>query len=101
MPFDSRLTVDTVRSKHLAISRIGRTGSQPARDFLALTQREREERTPPYCRNNPTVTRHQARMDECSLPKARPISCNGLPAFQRRHTSLFCAAESPTFSLAS
>src|ERR1700756_2978595 len=38
---------------------VRRTGSQPPRDFLALTQREREERTPPYCRSNPTVTRHQ------------------------------------------
>src|ERR1700720_496734 len=34
-------------------------------------------------------------MEECSLPKARPISCNVCPAFQRRHTSLFCTAESP------
>src|ERR1700675_143135 len=34
-------------------------------------------------------------MEECSLPKARPISCNVCPAFQRHHTSLFCAAESP------
>src|ERR1700686_1661832 len=34
-------------------------------------------------------------MEECSLPKVRPISCNVCPAFQRRHTSLFCAAESP------
>src|SRR6266571_4747525 len=34
-------------------------------------------------------------MDECSLPKARPILCNESPAFQRHHMSLFCAAESP------
>src|SRR5260370_22115013 len=34
-------------------------------------------------------------MEECSLPKARPISCNDCPAFQRRHMSPFCAAESP------
>src|SRR5713226_4288475 len=34
-------------------------------------------------------------MEECSLPKARPISCNVCPDFQRRHTSLFCSAESP------
>src|SRR5580693_5381100 len=34
-------------------------------------------------------------MEECSFPKARPISCNVCPSFQRRHTSLFCSAESP------
>ena len=34
-------------------------------------------------------------MEECSLPKARPISCNDSPACQRRHTSPFCTAESP------
>src|SRR5271154_3738251 len=34
-------------------------------------------------------------MEECSLPKARPISCRVWPAFQRRHTSIFCSAESP------
>src|SRR3984893_15156146 len=36
-----------------------RAGSQPSRNLLALTQREREERTPPDRRDNPTVTRHQ------------------------------------------
>jgi hypothetical protein len=35
------------------------------------------------------------RMDECSLPKARPISYNVCPAFQRGHTSSFCSAENP------
>jgi hypothetical protein len=30
-----------------------------------------------------------------SLPRARPISCNDSPAFQRRQMSVFCAAESP------
>src|SRR5271169_1352436 len=34
-------------------------------------------------------------MELWSLPKARPISCNVCPAFQRRHTSIFCSAESP------
>jgi hypothetical protein len=28
------------------------------------------------------------------LPKARPISCNDSPAFQRRHMSVLCSAES-------
>jgi CheY-like chemotaxis protein len=31
----------------------------------------------------------------CGLPKARPIICNDCPAFQRHHTSVSCAAESP------
>src|SRR5262249_29710248 len=34
-------------------------------------------------------------MELWSLPKARPISCSVCPAFQRRHTSHFCSAESP------
>src|SRR5258708_4321422 len=33
-------------------------------------------------------------MDPWSLPKARPISCNDSPAFQRRHMSVLCSAES-------
>src|SRR5260370_32986384 len=33
-------------------------------------------------------------MDPWSLPKARPISCNDSPAFQRRHMSTRCSAES-------
>src|ERR1700758_3178121 len=37
----SRLTVDTARSKHLAISRNEEPEASP------------RERTPPYCRNNP------------------------------------------------
>jgi len=36
-----------------------RTGSQPTRDFLTLTQREREERTPPDGWSNPPLPRHQ------------------------------------------
>src|SRR5665213_3638006 len=35
-------------------------------------------------------------MDPWSLPKARPISCNDSPAFQRRHMSVLCSAESLT-----
>src|ERR1700676_3811467 len=34
-------------------------------------------------------------MDEGLLSNARPISCSDCPAFQRRHSSLFCTAESP------
>src|SRR6266702_406024 len=36
-----------------------RTGSEPSRDLLALTLREREERAPPDRRNKSTMTRHQ------------------------------------------
>src|ERR1700682_19342 len=35
-------------------------------------------------------------MDTWSLPKARPISCNDCPAFQRLHMSLLCIVESFT-----
>src|ERR1035437_272016 len=35
-------------------------------------------------------------MEPWSLPKARPISCNDSPAFQRRHMSVLCSAESLT-----
>src|SRR5258707_9924422 len=45
--------------------------------------------------SNPPYRDTRQRMEECSLPKARPISCNDCPAFQRRHMSPFCAAESP------
>src|SRR3981189_2489842 len=33
-------------------------------------------------------------MEPLSLPKARPISCNDSPAFQRRHMSVLCSPES-------
>jgi hypothetical protein len=33
-------------------------------------------------------------MEPWSLPKARPISCNDSPAFQRRHRSVLCSPES-------
>src|SRR5260370_10742500 len=36
-------------------------------------------------------------MEVCGLSKARPIVCNDSPAFQRRHTSVRCAAESSTY----
>src|SRR5260370_21606061 len=34
------------------------------------------------------------RMEPWPLPKVRPISCNDSPAFQRRHMSIRCSAES-------
>src|SRR6266566_7905175 len=33
-------------------------------------------------------------MEPWPFPKARPISCNDSPAFQRRHMSVLCSAES-------
>src|SRR4030081_838078 len=45
---------------------------QPAGDFLALTQREREERTPPDGRSNPTVTRHQTTNGGMFFAKSAP-----------------------------
>src|SRR5260370_27391611 len=38
-------------------------------------------------------------MDTWSLPKARPISCNDCPAFQRHHMSIRWFAESFTLLL--
>src|ERR1019366_7322216 len=35
-------------------------------------------------------------IDTWFLPKARPISCNDCPAFQRLHMSVLCIAESLT-----
>ena len=78
-----------------------RTGSDPSRDVFPLGQRERPQRAPTDCRNDPAMTRQQK--DEwttCLLPNARPISCNDCPAFQRRHISALCAAESPPFPCA-
>src|SRR5580704_13683975 len=83
----SRLTVDTARSKHLEISRSDEPEASP-----------REERTPPYCRNNPTMKRHYATNGVMILAKSTPISCSVCPAFQRLHTSSFCSAESPNRS---
>ena len=36
----------------------------------------------------------QQRMQLCGLPKARPISCNDCPDFQRLQTSVLCVRES-------
>src|SRR5579864_8908328 len=38
---------------------------------------------------------NKERMQLCSLPKARPISCSDCPAFHRLQTSHFSVAESP------
>src|SRR5882724_7658852 len=72
-----------------------RARNDPSRDLLALTQREREERAPPDRRNKPAVTRHQTTNGRMLLAEGAPDLMQRLPAFQRRHRSLFCAAESP------
>ena len=62
------------------VSRHG--GIAPAirrRSLLALTQREREERTPPYCRSNPTVTRHQTTNGGMFFAKSAPDLMQRLP----------------------
>ena len=79
-----------------------RTGSQPARDFLALTQREREERTPPDGRSNPTVTRHQTTNGGMFFAKSAPdlmqrLSC--LPTTP--HVEVSAPRKAQTVSLAS
>src|SRR6266702_1530192 len=49
-----------------------RTGSEPSRDLLALTQREREERAPPDPRNKSTMTRHQTTNGRMLLAEGAP-----------------------------
>src|SRR6266566_507891 len=49
-----------------------RTGSEPSRDLLALTQREREERAPPDHRNKSTMTRHQTTNGGMLLAEGAP-----------------------------
>src|SRR5271169_3386057 len=56
-----------------------RSGSEPSRDFLALTQREREERPPPHRRNNPSVKRHQTANGSMWLAESPPNLMQRLP----------------------
>src|SRR5260370_28417038 len=56
-----------------------RTRSEPSRDLLALTQREREERAPPHRRNKPTVTRHQPTNERMLLADNPPDLMQLLP----------------------
>src|SRR5580704_13575876 len=63
----SRLTVDTARSKHLAISRIDEPEASP------------RERTPPDGRSNPTVTRHQTTNGGMFFAKSAPDLMQRLP----------------------
>src|ERR1700685_2201887 len=91
----SRLTVEAARFIRLAISRIDESeaipreiSSRSARVRARGDRRRAAGRIPP--RGNKTD-----RMQLCSLPKARPISCSDCPAFQRVQTSPFSIAESP------
>ena len=91
----SRLTVETARFIRLAVSRIDEPEAIPreisSRSARVRARRDRRRaagRIPP--RGNNTD-----RMQLCSLPKARPISCGDCPAFQRSQTSPFSIAESP------
>jgi hypothetical protein len=51
-------------------------------------------RTPTNRRNYPAALREPEQNGPWPLPKARPISCNDSPAFQRLHMSARCSAES-------
>ena len=89
-----RLTVDTGRCNPLAISRIDepeaipREMSSRSASVSVRAERRRAAGTiPPRCVN-------KNRMEPWPLPKARPISCNDSPAFQRRHMSIRCSVES-------
>src|SRR3984957_6949934 len=91
----SRLTVEAARFIRLAISRIDESeaipreiSSRSARGRARGDRRRAAGRIPP--RGNKTD-----RMQPCSLPKARPISCSDCPAFQRFQTSRFSIAECP------
>src|SRR6266436_1078732 len=96
----SRLTVDATRSKRLAISRIDEPEASPreissrSRSVSARSERRRTAGT------NPPYRDTRQRMEECSLPKARPISCidclspHGLPDKSSARTPLFQLARS-------
>src|SRR6202020_2717778 len=57
-------------------------------DQDAKRERRRAAGTiPPRCVN-------RNRIEPWPLPKARPISCNDSPPFQRRHMSILCSVES-------
>ncbi len=67
MTCDRQLTVDTARSKHLAISRIDEPEASP------------RERTPPDGRSNPPVTRHQTTNGGMFFAKSAPDLMQRLP----------------------
>jgi hypothetical protein len=78
----SRLTVEAVRSKCLAISRIDEPEAIP-REMSSRSARERANRERQRSAGAiPPRGNNRQRMQLCGLPKARPISCNDCPAFQ-------------------
>src|ERR1700722_207306 len=91
----SRLTVEAARFIRLAISRIDESEAIPreisSRSARVRARGDRRRAAGPI----PPRGYNTDRMQLCSLPKARPISCSDCPAFQRFQTSPFSIAESP------
>ena len=91
----SRLTVEAARFIRLAISRIDESEAIPREiSSRSARVRARGDRRRAAGRIPPRGSKTD-RMQLCSLPKARPISCSDCPAFQRFQTSPFSIAESP------
>jgi hypothetical protein len=71
-----------------------RAGSHPSR----MSSRSAPERASRGRRRTaggiPPRGNNKQRIELCGLPKARPISCNDYPAFQRLQISVLCAGES-------
>src|SRR5271170_2555279 len=91
----SRLTVEAARFIRLAISRIDESEAIP-REISSRSARVRARGDRQRAAGQiPPRGNNTDRMQLCSLPKARPISCSDCPAFQRLQTSHFSVAESP------
>src|ERR1700722_8629861 len=91
----SRLTVEAARFIPLAISRIDESEAIP-REISSRSARVRARGDRQRAAGQiPPRGNNIDRMQLCSLPKARPISCCDCPAFQRFQTSRFSIAESP------
>src|ERR1700734_412311 len=91
----SRLTVEAARFIRLAISRMDESEAIPreisSRSARVRARGDRRRAAGPI----PPRGYNTDRMQLCSLPKARPISCSDCPTFQRFQTSPFSIAESP------
>src|SRR6266849_1259004 len=90
----SRLTVEAARSKRLAISRIDEPEAIP-REMSSRSARVRARRERQRAAGGiPPRGNNKQRMEVCGLPKARPISCNDCPDFQRLQISDLWVRES-------
>src|SRR3981189_635378 len=97
MATKSLQSVYEITSSYLANRR---TGSEPTRDLLALTQREHEERAPPDCRNKPTVTRHQTTNGRMLLAEGAPDLMQRVSRFPTApHVALLRSRKSKPFPL--